>query len=146
MNKRILFPLIGAGALSGAIAIGATINSSNIRQCNQGVDTACHELVKVHGVDFALADRVTNPIYKQAVAELVAEQEAEAKEKAEAERAKAEAERLTAERQAELRAAAAKKRQEEEAKFKAEGWMELSPGIYGRWCTKTCSKAGVIGA
>ena len=32
-----------------------------------------------------------------------------------------------------------------EAKFKEEGWFQLEPGIYGRWCTETCSNADVIG-
>ena len=34
----------------------------------------------------------------------------------------------------------------EEAKVKAEGWYEMKPGIYARWCTETCSLAKVIGS
>lgn len=25
------------------------------------------------------------------------------------------------------------------------GWMQLKPGIFGRWCSSTCSTSGVIG-
>lgn len=32
-----------------------------------------------------------------------------------------------------------------DAKFKAEGWWQQEPGIFVRWCTKTCSRAEVIG-
>ena len=34
---------------------------------------------------------------------------------------------------------------ERRAELRAEGWFQVSPGIYGRWCTQTCSKAEVIG-
>ena len=33
----------------------------------------------------------------------------------------------------------------EDAKVKAEGWFQVANGIYGRWCTETCSNAEVIG-
>jgi len=39
----------------------------------------------------------------------------------------------------------AKERAEADAKFKAEGWFQIQRGIYGRWCTDTCSRAEVIG-
>ena len=38
------------------------------------------------------------------------------------------------------------KRAEADAKFKAEGWFQIERGIYGRWCTDTCSRAEVIGS
>ena len=47
---------------------------------------------------------------------------------------------------ADKKAAEAKAIADAEAKFKAEGWFELKPGIYGRWCTQTCSNADVIGS
>lgn len=31
------------------------------------------------------------------------------------------------------------------AKLKEDGWNEIKPGIYGRWCTNSCSTTGVIG-
>lgn len=34
---------------------------------------------------------------------------------------------------------------ERRAELRAEGWFQVSPGIYGRWCNDTCSKAEVIG-
>ena len=37
------------------------------------------------------------------------------------------------------------KREAADAKFKAEGWFQIERGIYGRWCTDTCSRAEVIG-
>ena len=54
-----------------------------------------------------------------------------------------------AEKRRKWQAAQAKKAAQEkaaaEAKFKAEGWWEQQPGIFARWCTKTCSRAGLIG-
>ena len=39
----------------------------------------------------------------------------------------------------------AEERAAADAKFKAEGWFQIQRGIYGRWCTDTCSRAEVIG-
>lgn len=33
----------------------------------------------------------------------------------------------------------------ETQKLNAKGWFERKPGIWGRWCTKTCSSSKVIG-
>jgi len=71
------------------------------------------------------------------------EKRAAEKKKSEAEIAAAEKRRADVKKKtAEMEAAAAK---EAAAKFKAEGWWEQADGIFVRWCTQTCSSAGVIG-
>jgi hypothetical protein len=68
-------------------------------------------------------------------------------EKRQAERFAKEAERKAALEKREAEKAARKaKNKAAEAKLKAEGWFEVSRGIYGRWCTQTCSTADVIGS
>ena len=52
------------------------------------------------------------------------------------------AKRAAATKCAEERAARAARAR---AEFKAQGWFRVAAGIYGRWCTKTCSTADVIG-
>lgn len=69
---------------------------------------------------------------------------AEADRKAALARMEAE-ERARKARVAAQNVAAAKKRAAAEARFKAEGWWEQEPGVFLRWCTKTCSTADVIG-
>ncbi|KZR83071.1 hypothetical protein PMIT1342_00428 [Prochlorococcus marinus str. MIT 1342] len=68
----------------------------------------------------------------------------EVAKKQDAQRVNAENAKRNAEQQA-VRQRVAKIKAEKEAKFKAEGWFEVSVGIYGRWCTKTCNQAGLIG-
>lgn len=93
-----------------------------------------------------------NAAYEAGTGICVAQNAAIAKEKAVADKQAAEQklkdEKARAEQVRRAEAYAAKEAAKEkaaQAKFKAEGWFELSEGIYGRWCTDTCSKAEVIG-
>ena len=135
MKKRYLFPLIAVGGFTGIGILGNIMISNDISQCNSGDTAACDSIMELHS---SSADKITNKDYLDKLAALQ-KKEAEAKAKADAEVAAA-LEKEEAERKK-----AADKRRAEEAAFKAEGWFQLSPGIYGRWCTQTCSKAGVIG-
>ena len=85
MKKRFLFPLIGLGGLALILAMGLAMANSDRNKCNAGDDAVCQEIVRIHGTDYAFADRITNPAYKAAVEKAKAEQEALAKKKAEAE-------------------------------------------------------------
>lgn len=145
MKKRYLFPLIAVGGLTGIGILGGLHGINNINQCNSGDTAACDEIVELHGSDYDFAKEVTNKYYQDKIAALQ-KKEADAKAKAEAEKAAAR-ERADAalKKQEEERKKAAEKLRAEEAAFKAEGWMELKPGIYGRWCTQTCNSSAVIG-
>ena len=112
--------LVGLNAI-GEVA-GQNQSKAAITECNQGNDGSC-ELVKAE--DLGL---ITNEAWKTRKAEIA--KAAEAHKAAQAKAAKEAADRKAA----------------AEAKFKAEGWFELKPGIYGRWCTQTCSRAKVIGS
>ena len=56
-----------------------------------------------------------------------------------------EAKLVVLDKQFEQKQAETKAKADAEAKFKAEGWWEVKPGIFVRWCTQTCSTAEVIG-
>ena len=148
MKKRFLFPLTAMAALSAFGFIGASLGTQmveyDIKSCNARDTHACTRLLALPAPT-AFSDRVTNPAFTKPLAKrieterLAKEQQAriaadfvEARKKVYADLAKQDAER---------KQAAAKA----DAKFEAEGWFQLEPGIYGRWCTKTCSTAEVIG-
>lgn len=93
-----------------------------------------------------------NAAYEAGTGICVAQNAAIAKEKAIADKQAAEQklkdEKARAEQVRRAEAYAAKEAAKEkaaQAKFEAEGWFQLEPGIYGRWCTETCSTAEVIG-
>ncbi len=135
MQKPIIPTLIAVAALSGVA--GMVYAYSDVGKCNGGSETACNALID-KGSPESLKDVVTNPYFQEKL-----KLRAEAKKKREADIAAA------AEAVKKRRAEAAAKERKEiaaaEAKFKAEGWFEVSNGIYGRWCTQTCSTADVIG-
>ena len=85
-----------------------------------------------------LPEELKAPFEKALAVNDVKKAEADKKAAAEKESAKKAFAKAEAERRAKERA--------EEAAFRAEGWFELKPGIYGRWCTQTCSTADVIGS
>ena len=118
---------------AGVFAIGTAQNAKTLAACNSGETLACYEVVETK------QSEITNPKYladRKRAAEAIAQAKADAEKQAAASR----------KRQAEARAAEAKAIADAEAKFKAEGWFQLKPGIYGRWCTQTCSRANVIGS
>ena len=93
-----------------------------------------------------------NAAYEAGTGICVAQNAVTAKEKAIADKQAAEQklkdEKARAEQVRRAEAYAAKEAAKEkaaQAKFEAEGWFELSNGIYGRWCTDTCSQAEVVG-
>ena len=67
MKKRFLFPLIGVGALTGFLTLGAIVGNQEIKACNNGDNVACEELAKLHGADYPFADQITNPVFREAV-------------------------------------------------------------------------------
>jgi len=103
-------------------------NSDTIK----GTTTAC-ERVKTNYLSEEQKEQFAVAYAKHK--EVKAKKDAEAKERLAKERAEFAAQQK-AKRESERKAA---------AKFKAEGWFQVSSGIYGRWCTETCSKAEVIG-
>ena len=117
----------------GLFAIGTAQNAKTLAACNSGETLACHEVAdtkkaEITNEEFLSYEKVRDEALAQAKAD--AEKQAAASKK----------------RQAEALAAEAKALAAAEAKFKAEGWFQLKPGIYGRWCTQTCSRANVIGS
>jgi len=129
--------LYAVGVVAGPSEEMIAKNKANIDRCIElkGNTDACDRIKR---------SKAYIPNGYQPTADLTISLRKEAKAKAEAERKAAEqrqaeaAAKVIAERQAKKAAA--------EAKFKAEGWFQLKPGIYGRWCTKTCSRAKVIGS
>lgn len=67
MKKRFLFPLIGVGALTGFLTLGAIVGNQEIKACNNGDNVACEELAQLHGADYPFADQITNPVFREAV-------------------------------------------------------------------------------
>lgn len=110
-----------AAAPVGLFAIGTAGNANLLNECNQGNDGSCELVVS------ADKEKITNKEWLARKAQQL--KDAEALKVAQAKAAKEAADRKAA----------------AEAKFKAEGWFQLKPGIYGRWCTQTCSRAEVIG-
>jgi len=145
MKKRILFPAIGVASFIALAAAGTAINNSSVNQCNKGDEVACNKLIDLPSPEL-YSSQVTNPYFADKL-KLRAEAtkrnaEAEIKRKAEIAAAAEASRKRLAEQAAKERAEIAAA----EAKFKAEGWFELDKGIYGRWCTHTCSRAEVIGS
>jgi hypothetical protein len=105
----------------GLLALGASEQSRALEACNAGKFERCSQVAT------ADQDKITNPEHLQAVKE--ADERAARQVREESER----------------NAKIAEAKAQADAKFKAEGWFELEPGIYGRWCTETCSTAEVIG-
>ena len=132
MKKRFLIPAICAGGFLGLAALGFAINKTELALCNGGNLDACSEVVE------GTQDQITNPQWLADKAEAdKAEADKKAKRDALLAKAKADRDAQLARMKAERAAA--------DAKFAAEGWFQVSPGIYGRWCTQTCSDAEVIG-
>ena len=122
MKNRFALPLAALATLTGLCVYGAQITETCVPgnpdyEAGTGLCTAKNRASSPEAKAKAKAEKVKR------------DQEWEARKKELAEKAKAEAE---AKRQA-------------EAKIKAEGWFLVSPGVYARWCTQTCSNADVIG-
>ena len=144
MKKRILFPAIGATALVGIGALGAIGINGDVSKCNKGDEVACNSIIDLPSPEL-YSDRISNPYFAD---KLRLKAEAEEKRVKDLQVKKAKREEWEKARDKRIAAANAKKAKAEaaaEAKFKAEGWFEVDRGIYGRWCTNTCSRAEVIG-
>ena len=134
LKKRFIAAIATTVSLSGLLTLGYSHNQGRLDACNSGSIEDCKYVAEL----YSLKNRITNADWQ---AKLTAKKEANAKKKADI-AAAAEASRKRLSKQA------AKERAETaaaEAKFKAEGWFQLKPGIYGRWCTHTCNNATVIG-
>ena len=145
MKKRFLIPAIGATALVGIGVLGAVGINGDVSKCNKGDEVACNSIIDLPSPEL-YSDRITNPYFAEKL-KLRAEAEKKRAKELEAKKAKREAQ-IKANNEA-IAAANAKKAKAEaaaKAKFKAEGWFEVDKGIYGRWCTHTCSRAEVIGS
>ena len=152
MNKRFLFPLVAVAGLAGMAAIGAIAgpsegmiadNKADIDRCIRlkGNSDACDRIKTTSEyvpdgyqptIDIALGLRKDALQRREVIKQKRAAEFAEASKKGAAAIAKQDAERKQAAAQA-------------DAKFEAEGWFQLEPGIYGRWCTETCNNSKVIG-
>lgn len=145
MKKRFLFPLVTLGLVG---SLGWMANQGEkmlINDCNSGDEVDCNKLIDMSSPE-KYASQITNPYFADKL-KLKAEAEQKNAKELEAKLAKREAQ-IKANNEA-IAAANAKKAKAEaaaEAKFKAEGWFEVDKGIYGRWCTNTCSRAEVIGS
>ena len=126
MKKRFLIPLL---AVAAPLAIGIADAAIHNIGCGIGNQGACTELARrqQYSEELDANRKRSNEALAQAKAD--AEKQAAASKK----------------RQAAAEAKIAEAKAQADAKFKAEGWFQLEPGIYGRWCTKTCSTAEVIG-
>ena len=113
-----LAPFAVAG---GLLALGLGEQTRALEDCNAGKYERCSQVASVD------QSKITNPQHLQVVKE--------ANERA------ARQVREESERNAKIAAAKA----QADAKFKAEGWWEAQPGIFVRWCTKTCNNSKVIG-
>ena len=115
------------------------LNEPELAKCNAGDPVACVKAYKIE----ANHSRITNNKWLTAFKKSEAKRAAE-KVQLEKNR-KAASVKIKAEEKA-RKAKIAEENRKAEAKFKAEGWFQVSPGIYGRWCTETCSRAEVIGS
>ena len=138
MKKQLLIPVVGTAALITLYFIGAPeakrtamLHAERCIQLN-GDSDRCDKVSKT------FLDDDTRTKYEVAMRSRAALQKAN-QEKADAEAAR------QVQAESEARAAIASAKAEADAKFKAQGWFQLQPGIYGRWCTQTCSNADVIG-
>jgi hypothetical protein len=113
-----LAPFAVAG---GLLALGLGEQTRALEDCNAGKYERCSQVASVD------QSKITNPQHLQVVKE--------ANERA------ARQVREESERNAKIAEAKA----QADAKFKAEGWWEAQPGIFVRWCTKTCNNSKVIG-
>jgi len=100
-------------------------NQFNLSSCNSGKTLSCYD---VYDSD---QSRITNKKYLADRKRVQDQKDAE-----EARKVQEESRR---------QAAIAQQIKKETSQFQAEGWFQLQPGIYGRWCTQTCSTASVIG-
>ena len=125
MKKRFIAAIAATAAISGLYAFGLTIQNT----CVPG--NAAYEA----GTGICNSNNAATA--KEEAAEVAAKAKADAKREA----ALAKMHAAEAKRKAE----ASKANAAAEAKFKAEGWFQLKPGIYGRWCTETCNNSKVIG-
>jgi len=134
MNKFVIPAAIASTfvGLASLAAIGNASMQKELATCNAGNTAICYS------VNETLQDKITNIQYHDRIQTAKFQREAEAKAAKEAE-----AKQVAARKAAEAKQVAAANAAE--AKFRAEGWFELQPGIYGRWCTETCSSEGVIG-
>ncbi|QNI68489.1 hypothetical protein [Synechococcus sp. BMK-MC-1] len=148
-SKKVLLPTaIVAALVAGTFVLGTNHNNAQIEACNTGNDDeACEYVLSLNPKDSyksKLDPKVLAARGERIAAAAEKEREAEAKAEADRVAAREAADKALAEQKRQREKAAAEARAAE-AKFKAEGWFELATGIYGRWCTDTCSKASVIG-
>ena len=136
MKKRFIAAIATAASLSGLLAMGYSYNEDRLTACNAGGIEDCEYVAGLSGDSYK--NRITNSDWQ---AKLTAAKEAKEKAAAKTAARLAAIEADTKKRNAKILA----DQKAAEAKFKAEGWFQLKPGIYGRWCTQTCSKASVIG-
>ena len=136
MKKRFIAAIATAASLSGLLAMGYSYNEGRLTACNAGGIEDCEYVAGLSGDSYK--DRITNADWQ---AKLTAAKEAKEKAAAKTAARLAAIEADTKKRNAKILA----DQKAAEAKFKAEGWFELDKGIYGRWCTNTCSNAEVIG-
>ena len=126
-----------AFGVGGLLLLGSNHNNAQINACNSGNDDeACDYVLSLNPKDHyksKLDSTVLKARDERKAAAVIAEAERD--------------ERIAAYEAAAVKrkAESAKAAEEESAKFKAEGWFQLATGIYGRWCTETCSNASVIG-
>ena len=132
MKFLIAAATASAVGLAGLYSVGNASLQKELTDCNKGNTAICY------GVSDHLQNKITNIQYHDRLQTAKFVRQAEEKKAEEAR----EAVRKNLEAEEAKRIAAANAA---EAKFKAEGWFELEPGIYGRWCTETCSTAEVIG-
>ena len=145
MKKRFLFPLVAVAGLSGIAALGAIVGPSEEMIADN--KTAIDRCIELKG-DTGACDRIKTtrayvPNGYQPTIDIALGLRKDALKQAKAEAEKQAAARK--ERKAAADAKIAEAKAQADAKFEAEGWFQLEPGIYGRWCTKTCSTAEVIG-
>ena len=123
-------------------------------ETNKGTTNQCDGVILASlpndvAKDFNVAFEKHEKVVKAANEKKAAEKAAQRKAKAERDKAEREAKAKRLEDQllaiAEREKAAREAKRKADAAFKAEGWWEQEPGIFVRWCTKTCSSADVIG-
>ena len=137
MRKRFIAAIAATVSLSGLLAMGYSHNEGRLNACNSGSIEDCAYVAELSGDSYK--NRITNSEWQAKLkAAKEAKEKAEAKRDAQVAAVEADTKKRNAKILADQKAA--------EAKFKAEGWFQLSSGIYGRWCTQTCNKASVIGS
>ena len=117
MKFLIAAATASAVGLAGLYSVGNASLQKALTDCNKGNTAICY------GVASHLQNKITNIQYHDRLQAAKLARQAEEK-KAEEAREAAEAKRIAAANAA-------------EAKFKAEGWWEVSDGVYMRWCTDT---------